>query len=256
MNIVLLGSGNVATHLGSALKSAGHKILQVYSRNIHHAEELAQKLQTLATDKLEELTSEAEVYIISVTDSAIDSVAKDFPFRDKLLVHTSGTTPLDVLKPASDNIGVFYPIQTFSKQKELDFKKVPISIEAINTETENTLFNLASSLSETVVKLNSQQREVLHLSAVFACNFSNHLYAVANNLLVENKLNFDLLRPLIAETASKSQFFSPQDVQTGPAVRNDQLTINKHLDFLDDKPHLKQLYDLLSQDIINLHQKA
>lgn len=256
MNIVLLGSGNVATHLGLALKRAGHEILQVYSRDLQHAEELAQKLRARAIDNLEELTSDAELYIISVSDSAISSVVDAFPFRDGFLVHTSGTTRLDVLGAASKNIGVFYPIQTFSKQKDVDFKRIPLALEANSVESERMLMELACSISDTVVKLNSQQREILHLSAVFACNFSNHLYAVANNLLAENKLSFDLLRPLIAETATKAQFFSPADVQTGPAVRNDQLTINKHLNLLEENPGLRKIYEMLSQDIINLHQKA
>ena len=256
MKIVLLGSGNVATHLGKALKKAGHEILQVWSRTKKSALQLAELLNATAISNLDALSAEADIYIISVPDEAIGNVASTFAFPDKLLVHTSGTTSLEALSSASNKTGVFYPIQTFSKQRQVDFSSTPIAVEGNSEEVSDSLFSLAESLSDKVVFFDSEKRKALHVAAVFACNFSNHLYALAKTILGENSLEFDLIRPLIKETAGKAQNFFPEDVQTGPAVRMDFATIEKHLEFLENQPELQQLYEKLSQSIINLHQKG
>jgi len=256
MDAVILGSGNVATHLAKALVSAGHRVLQVWSRNLSHAQELAEKLNSAAISSFGQLSAEADIYILSVSDDAIPELAAAFPFGDKLLVHTSGTTGSEALNERSSSIGVFYPLQTFSKQRDLDFSVIPIAVEANSAEAEDLLIELARSISNKVVKFDSEQRKALHVAAVFACNFTNHFYAIADDLLRENGLNFDLIRPLIAETSLKAAQFSPFDVQTGPAVRNDELTINKHVKFLEERTELQVLYKLISQNIINLHQKA
>jgi len=256
MKVVILGSGNVATHLGRALKTSGHSILQVWSRSKINADLLASELNSLGINSFEDLDKDGDIYIISVSDDAIPFVASKFPFKDKLLVHTSGTTGIDVLEKASAKRGVLYPLQTFSKQRDIDFEVIPIAIEGDSQETVESLSTLAKTLVDKVVLFDSEKRRALHIAAVFACNFTNHFYSVAHQILKENHLDFDLIRPLIAETASKVQTFLPEEVQTGPAVRNDQITLNKHIKFLEDKPELEDLYKMISQSIINFYQKA
>ncbi len=255
MKVVLIGSGNVATHLGKALKSAGHTILQVWSRNIQNAHELAELLNAKAISSLALLSDAADIYIISVSDDAIPSIAAAFPFSNKLLVHTSGTTGIEVLQRASQRTGVFYPLQTFSKQRPVNFQKIPVAVEGCTAEIESDLKRLAESISENVVVFDSEKRKALHVAAVFACNFTNHLYTLSKEILGASHLNFELIRPLIEETAKKVQNFYPDEVQTGPAVRNDLAIVNKHLEFLKGKPELQALYRDLSQNIINFYQK-
>lgn len=252
MKIVLLGSGNVATHLGKALKDSGHEIVQVWSRTLENAKALAETLNSDFTNNLSQINDKGEVYIIAVSDNAIPEIAESFPLNNKILVHTSGTTELTI--PGMS--GVFYPLQTFSKQKSVDFFQIPIAIEGVNVKISELLENLAKSVSSNVVKLDSEQRKALHVAAVFACNFSNHLYAIADKILTDNKLDFNLIKPLIAETAEKIRQNPPITVQTGPAVRRDQITLNKHLEFLENMKDLQDLYQRLSQSIINFDQKA
>lgn len=256
MKVVLLGSGNVATHLGRALKENGHSILQVWSRSQENAIELAVELSAEGISSYDLLSSEADIYIISVPDAAIEDVCMHFPFENKLLVHTSGTTGIEVIEKVSHKAGVFYPLQTFSKQRPVSFKIIPIAIEASSHAIEKTLKELAASITSTTVIFDSDKRRALHVAAVFANNFSNHLYTIANGILKDSGLDFALLRPLIAETSSKVQSFFPQEVQTGPAVRNDQVTVNKHLEYLKENHELEEIYRLMSQNIINFYQKA
>ena len=251
MEIVLLGSGNIATHLGKALKMAGQNISQVWSRNNEKATELADAVGAVPVSELSEVSYSADLYILAVNDDAIRSVAEQISISDGLLVHTSGTTGLDVLDGIAGRTGVFYPVQTFSKSKAVDLRKVPIAVEGSSPEVTNTLHSLASRISEKVMSMDSVQRRTVHVAAVFACNFTNHMYVLANKLLADQHLDFDLLRPLIAETALKIQTAEPASVQTGPAVRDDQSTMDKHLELLADDPALSELYGKLSQSIIN-----
>lgn len=252
MKVALLGSGNVGTQIGKALKNAGHEIAQVWSRNAIHADELANTLSTISTTFLSDLDSSADVYILSVSDDAIEEVSSKFPFKNKFIVHTSGSADLNLVNIS----GVFYPLQTFSKLKDVNFKEIPIFLESSHEDGMQLLKSLADSLSTKVFEIKTDQRRALHVAAVFACNFSNHLYAVANEVLKSNGMNFELLKPLILETAEKIQTHSPELVQTGPAIRNDQTTLNKHLEFLESYPRFKEIYKDLSQSIINLNQKA
>jgi predicted short-subunit dehydrogenase-like oxidoreductase (DUF2520 family) len=256
MNIVLVGSGNVATQLGRAFKMAGQDIVQVWSRNIEHARELADTLASEAISDLFDLDRNADLYIISVKDEAINQLACELKVGDKLIVHTSGSTGIDVLEGSSSKIGVFYPLQTFSKLKSIDFRQIPIAIEGNTPEVALTIHAIADRLSEKVIELSSEQRKSLHVAAVFACNFTNHLYALSQELLNEQQLDFDLLRPLITETASKVQLNDPITMQTGPAVRGDQSTMDAHLELLAGKPELKELYEKLSQSIVNLREQS
>lgn len=254
MNIVLLGSGNVATHLGRAFKMAGQSIVQVWSRDIEHARELADNLASEAISDIDDINRSADLYIIAVKDNAIRELALTLNIGDQLIVHTSGSTALEALDGVSGHIGVLYPLQTFSKNKAVDFRQVPIAIEANNPEDLAAIRAIADRISEKVTELSSAQRKALHVAAVFACNFTNHLVAISQQLLEHENLDFDLLRPLIAETAHKVQLYDPATVQTGPAVREDMEIINSHLEMLQDQPELQDLYRKLSQSIVNLHK--
>lgn len=250
MNIVLLGSGNVATHLGKSFSNAGHTIVQVWSRSILHAKDLADHLKAEAIDQLSELDLDADLYLVSVVDDAIISVLEQLPSIYKIVVHTSGSTGMNVISPYSKEYGVIYPLQTFSKAVDIDLSNTPILLEASNEDVLDKLKELASSVSKNVQYCSSEQRVKLHIAAVFSCNFSNHLYAIAEKLLSESELDFDLIRPLIMETAQKVMDKLPSEVQTGPAVREDQLTLNQHRQQLKNHPDWLSIYNLLSADII------
>ena len=247
--IVLLGSGNVSTHLGIALQEKGFSIVQVYSRTLASAKALGDKLQTNYTDNIKEVVADASIYIFSVKDSALPEILKQLPPLSGLLVHTAGSVPIHVFADYTERRGVLYPLQTFSKNRQLLFNNLPFFIEANCLEDEILLEKIASTLSNKVVHLPSKKRKQLHLAAVLACNFTNHLYASAAKVLEEQGLDWDLLLPLIQETAAKVKDLHPKEAQTGPAVRYDENVINMHLEMLKENPHLQELYRLLSQDI-------
>jgi predicted short-subunit dehydrogenase-like oxidoreductase (DUF2520 family) len=250
MRITLIGSGNVATHLGAAFKNASHRIVQVYSRSENNSELLAYHVGAEVITELTQINAETDVFIIAVVDDAIAGIAEQLAKYNILMVHTSGATSLYNLTAFTDKAGVFYPLQTFSKTKEVDFRSVPLCIEGADGIITQTLKELAQSISNHIYIIDSAQRKTLHLAAVFACNFPNYLYRVAQQLLAEQNMPFELLRPLILETAGKVQKHFPADVQTGPAIRKDQQTILNHLQMLKNEPELEQLYRLLSQGII------
>ncbi len=247
--IVLIGAGNVAMQLGLALKEAKHSIVQVYSRQNIAASGLADLLKCSFTSSLEKINITADIYIIAVNDDAITAVVKHLKLSNQIVVHTSGSAAMDILKPSSKNYGVFYPLQTFSKNNRADFKSIPMCLEANNTATLEKLQVLASSISGNVQEINSEQRKTIHLAAVFACNFSNHLFAVADSILASDKLSLDILKPLIDETAKKIKTHSPLEMQTGPAIRGDKKTMDKHLKMLSGQKEYRQLYKLMSKSI-------
>jgi len=249
MDIVLLGSGNVASHLGSALVEAGHRIRQVYSRTGPHAQALAAALDTVPTTDLAAIDPQADMYIIAVKDDALASVAAQLPPTQGMVVHTAGGVDMEILAGHAANYGVLYPLQTFSKAKPVDFSTVPIAVEASDEASLMRLEALAAGLSRHVFRCDSKQRLSLHVAAVFACNFTNHFYAIAADILNQHDLDFDLIRPLVLETAQKVMEHQPKDVQTGPAVRNDVRTMEKHLRLLETDPTLAQLYRLISERI-------
>jgi len=248
--IVILGSGNVATLLGGALLEAGYDIVQIWSRNLKHAEVLAASLHARFTDDIDQIDSSADFYILSVSDDAISPLSERMQAIEGIIVHTSGSTSMNVFENKFSKYGVFYPFQTFSKEREVDFKQTPILLEASDPAVSAVLKPIALSISTIVLECNSDQRKVLHLAAAFACNFSNYMYIIAQKLLEESQLDFDLLRPLILETANKVQKFMPENAQTGPAVRKDLVTINRHIEQLEDKPDILAVYQLLSDQII------
>jgi predicted short-subunit dehydrogenase-like oxidoreductase (DUF2520 family) len=253
MRIVLLGSGNVATQLALALKAIGEEIVQVYSPNVVNAKALADVVKAVAIDDLAQAEQQADLYIISVKDDAIEDVAKGLNSVTGLVVHTSGTTDVKVLLGQVKRAGVFYPLQTFSKSRNVSFKHIPICLEADEQDL-ILLRALAGKLSSKVYELDGEKRKVLHLAAVFACNFPNHLYALANQILQKHNLDFDIVRPLIAETADKVMVNLPDNVQTGPAIRGDERTMDKHLKMLSNLPELQEIYQTLSNSIKITHK--
>ncbi|MDF2432042.1 MAG: hypothetical protein JWP44_1673 [Mucilaginibacter sp.] len=250
MRITIIGSGNVATHLAAAFKNAGHRIMQIYSRDMHNAALLAYHVGAEAINDLNSISQETDLFIISVKDDVIVPIAQELAKHGKLIVHTSGATDLEALLAFTPRAGVFYPLQTLSKNKEVNFLTVPLCIEGAAENITKELEELARSVSNNVYRVNSGQRKILHLAAVFACNFPNYLYGVARELLTAHQMDFELLRPLILETAQKVQDHLPVEVQTGPAIRNDQATMKAHLRMLEDEPALKLIYNVLSQAII------
>lgn len=253
-NIVLVGSGNVASHLGLALKEAGIQIQQVFSRKLQHASILAKKLQADYTNDPNQIRTDADLYILSIKDDVIAEFANHSVFKGKFIVHTAGSISIDTFNGISNAYGVLYPFQTFSKNKKLDFEEVPVLVEGNNNINTSALMHLAKKITNNASVVNSEQRSALHISAVFACNFSNHMYAIAYHLLKENGLGFDLIKPLIKETAEKIKQVSPRDAQTGPAVRFDNRIVNQHLEALNS-PVYKDIYALLSQSIQNEQTK-
>jgi predicted short-subunit dehydrogenase-like oxidoreductase (DUF2520 family) len=254
-SIVLIGSGNVATNLAFALLSKHKKIVQVVSRKIENAKSLAEKVGAGYTDDLKSIIVNADLYIIAVSDSAILEVISNINIKDCMLVHTAGSVDMDVLKPSAKNYGVIYPLQTLSKKTHLDFfNNVPLCIEANNEDNTRKLSELANKLSGRVYLVNSEDRKVLHLAAVFVNNFINYMYVAAARIMNNRNMPIEMLMPLIGETfkvIEQSEFKSINEILTGPAVRNDMETIRKHIELLKDFPDLKKVYELITNNIIN-----
>ncbi|NLB02915.1 MAG: DUF2520 domain-containing protein [Bacteroidales bacterium] len=255
MTVCLLGAGNVAVHLGKQLQAAGYKVLQVYSRTDASARSLAQTLACAWTDDLQSL-SPADYYLCALKDEALPLVLQQIPSFPGVWLHTSGSLGLDVFESYTKNCGVLYPLQTFSKQRELNLSKVPFFIESRSPEVLSNIRSMAEKLTERVYELDSSKRSYLHLAAVFACNFSNHLYELAAEILQDQALSFDLLLPLIDETAGKVHEKSPKEAQTGPALRMDHNIIDKHLALLESQPARAELYRLLSESIFESNKKV
>ena len=255
MRICLIGAGNLATQLGLALSEKGHQIVQVWSRTSKSATELAIKLKCKFTTDISSLSYNTDIYIISVSDTAIETVLAGRSWDTTMVVHTAGSIPMDILATYCTNFGVFYPFQTFSVERKIDFSEIPIFLEANSTKNLEILTGLAKSVSLNVKIADSDQRQQLHLAAVFACNFVNHFYKIGEELLQEKGVDFELLKPLILETASKIVSHSPASSQTGPAIRKDKMVMDKHLAQLSGHPDLKILYSLISDRIIQKHKQ-
>jgi len=255
MRICLIGAGNLATQLGGALSEKGHQIVQVWSRTEKSAALLALKLNCPYTTEISLISKQTDIYIVAVNDIAIESVLSKRNWDDTIVVHTAGSTPMSILAPYCRNFGVFYPFQTFTIAKDVQFSQVPICIEANSEKNLDLLKDLAMSISQNIQVLDSRQRQQIHLAAVFACNFVNHFYTIAKALLTENEIDFEILKPLILETASKVVDQSPESSQTGPASRNDTTVMDKHLLMLTHHPDLQILYKLISERIVQTHKK-
>ncbi|ADY51423.1 Domain of unknown function DUF2520 [Pseudopedobacter saltans DSM 12145] len=254
MNVAILGAGNVAWHLSKAFIMAGHPVRQIWNRTVEKAADLSFEIGGNSIADLANLKEEIDLIVITVNDEAIEKVASSLnPKPHQIVVHTSGSTSIEVLRPYASNCGVIYPLQTFSKEVPVDFSKIPVFIEGSNMEITNKLVEIFKCITSKVEFANSAQRMNLHISAVFACNFTNHLYSIAADLLREHQLNFEYLKPLILETANKVMNADPADVQTGPARRNDQITMDKHLAMLSNDTDKQELYRTISQRIVKMY---
>ncbi len=251
ISVVILGSGNVATHLFKAFHKAKNvEVVQWYAR---HTESISSyNNDVFITNDINSL-KEADVYIIAVSDDAISDLATQFPFENRLTVHTSGSVGIYDLDKKNKR-GVFYPLQSFSKDAEVNFEDIPICIEVIDKSDYKILKSLATALGSKSHKVNSDQRKALHLAAVFVNNFTNQLYRVAHEITEAQGVEFDILKPLMLETAKKVQHLSPFMAQTGPAKRNDKRTIKKHLKLLENEHH-KAIYELLTSSIQKTHER-
>ena len=252
LRIIMIGAGNLAHHLCQALFQTDNDIIQVFSRTYSKAEQLASQVNAEAVNELKAIRTDADLYLLAVPDSAIELVAHQVQSKlsDKsFLVHCSGATPAVVLKAISTRYGVFYPLQTFTVEQKPDFSSIPFCIYANEIGDEELLEFLARKLSPKVYRLDDSQRAVLHIAAVFANNFSNHLFQIADSILEDKAIPFDLLQPLIFETARKVQSNNPNTLQTGPAIRGDQNTIKRHLNYLQNYPEYKEIYTLLTKSI-------
>ncbi len=251
LKVVIIGTGNLARQLFPALQDSGKaQVIQVVGRN---SNALGYFSRNTATGSLNDIDPYADVYIIAVSDDAISAVSEIFTNTKKLVIHTSGSVAMEALS-GTYRKGVCYPLQSFSKDREVDFREIPICIEAQDKKDLALLRELAQALSGTVLELSSDKRRSLHLAAVFANNFTNHLYQISNELLEGETLSFDLLLPLIRETATKLSQMSPIDAQTGPARRDDQAVIRKHLQLLEKQRH-REIYALLSNSIKHTYAK-
>jgi len=252
-NIVIIGAGNLATQLARQLVRKGFCISQVFSRTAFSAQTLAENIGANYTNSTDEIDKNADLYICALKDDALPEVLNRLPDIKGIIVHTAGSVEMAVFEGKFKKYGVFYPLQTFSKTREVAFENIPVFVEANDSETLQQLKNFASCISEKVYEANSYQRKMLHLSAVFACNFVNHLYAQADDIVKESGFDFDVLLPLIDETAQKVHRLNPIDAQTGPAVRFDETVMQKHLSLLAGDSTKKQIYKLISNSI---HEKA
>ena len=254
LKFCFIGAGNLATHLARELHAESGRVVQVFSRTKSSAKALAQELYTDFTNSPSEITTDADIYFVALKDAVFHDVLSKIDFQNKLLVHCSGSLSLSELDNYSENTGVFYPLQTFSKSKQLDFFKIPVFVEANSIGNENKLIQLAEKISGKVTVLDSAKRKSLHIAAVFACNFVNHFYTLAAKYLADQDIPFEVLHPLIEETARKALEMHPKQAQTGPAIRFDENIINDHLESLKDYPPLKELYNSISRSIFELHQ--
>lgn len=255
-NIVIIGAGNLASQLALALTDKNIRVQQIFSRKMESARELAGKISAGFTNNLTELIRDADLYVIAVKDSAIPEVLENLQMNeDQLIVHTAGSVPMSILEGFSTNYGVFYPLQTFSKTRKVNFSHIPICIEANHPANFMKLETLGKQLSGSVNQINSEERKALHLAAVFTNNFVNHLYAIGADILHEKKLNFELLKPLITETAAKVQELQPLDAQTGPAKRYDNTIIEAQLNLLESQPEYRKIYSFVTESIFQLQQK-
>lgn len=255
MKIVFIGAGKLAVNLGRALVMAGHDVMQVYSRTMQSASDMAAVVGGAPLTNINELSNEADAYIIAVSDGVLPELIPQIckGREQKVFMHTAGSMPMDVFSGMALHYGVFYPMQSFSKERKVDFKTIPCFIEANDECSMRVIGELAESVSDNIKELSSEDRKYLHLSAVFACNFVNHCFAISADILAEHGLSFDVMYPLIDETVRKVHQMEPATAQTGPAVRYDGNVIRAQSMLLRGNPLVKDIYERMSMSI---HRKA
>ncbi len=254
MKIVLIGSGNVAWNIGKLCVQHNHEVVQIISRNASTASALAYELNTESSNYFSVINKEADIYIICVNDDAIPSIALELNGINKLVVHTSGALSADVLQACSSIYGVLYPLQSLVSNAT-KVPTIPFLVQGNNRTTTTLIETFALSLSNKVQVVTNEEKVNFHLSAVLVNNFTNHLYTLANNWCLKNKIDFSMLLPIIEQTATRIKTQTPQALQTGPAIRGDKQTIAKHIELLQNEAYLTELYALLTKGIESINKK-
>lgn len=254
MKVVLIGSGNAATVLGKLMINAGHNIMQVAGRNASTLSKLAATLNADAIVDFEKMNRDADIYIICVSDDAVANIAQQIKFHPKILVHTSGSVSMNVLKDISEKYGVIYPLQSLRKELET-LPETPLLIEGNDERTKNELVNFSKTFSKNVTGANEEQRMNMHVAAVVVSNFTNHLFTLTKEFCEAKKIDFKILFPLIKETVLRIEKNDPAEMQTGPAYRNNEATMEKNLILLEDNFYLKEIYKLMSESILKWYKK-
>jgi predicted short-subunit dehydrogenase-like oxidoreductase (DUF2520 family) len=248
MEVVILGTGNVGQVLGTLIKNAGHRIVQVYGRTPDKATQLASELGSAPACSFSAIAKDAQLYLVALADTATAALHENWHTNKGLVVHTAGSVPLEVLKDVSNNYGVLYPLQSL-RAPHIPEAGIPLLVDANTPDDLALLTDFAGTISPVVRHCSDEDRLHLHLSAVLVNNFTNHLYKLAEEYCHQHGLHFELLYPLILETANRATRISPSEAQTGPANRNDMNTINRHLEQLKSNPPLAALYQMLSASI-------
>ena len=251
MRVVIIGAGNVASVFGRLIAKANHQIVQVVSRNINHAQRLANELACASADNPKVLDSSADIYLVAMADAALNEIHENYFLADKLIVHTAGSISKDILKKVSSSYGVMYPLQSLRKENLELHQDIPLLIDGSSEEMLAMIETFARTLSSTIGFANDEQRLKLHVAAVIVSNFTNHLYALAADYCGKEGLDFKMLQPLIEETALRLRHHQPSEMQTGPAIRKDIITLDKHLHILSQYPALKKIYLKITDSIMN-----
>jgi len=254
MKVVILGSGNVGTVLCKLIAKSENELVQVVSRTPEHARDLASRFNTRAGALSDSQFEDADLYVVALTDAALDSIEKVSGLKNRFVVHTAGSVPMGVLKGVAASYGILYPLQSLTKSYD-EIPEIPFLVEGNNKETQHRITEFVRSLSCDVINVTEHERMFYHIAAVFAANFTNHMYALAEEICKKEKLDFGVLLPLISEVSSRIRTTSPYDLQTGPAIRDDILTLNKHIQSLSAFPDAKYLYLKLSESILKFYQK-
>ena len=254
MKIVLIGAGNVATALGRLFYKNGLQIIQVVGRSEAGTKKLAEELQCTYTLLLQEVSKEADIYIIAIPDDAVSKIADNLRLPDKIVVHTAGTLSIGAIKNISENTGVIWPLQSLRKEI-VDLPEIPFVIDGSNEYVNMFLNRLLSEISENVIMLKEEDRIKLHLSAVVVSNFTNHLYALTQEYCDQNNLPFEFLSPLLSETASRLDKYEAKNVQTGPSVRGDKVSVSSHIKLLEQYPAFQSLYKQFDESIRKMYDK-
>lgn len=254
MKVVIIGTGNTATVLGRLIQQSGHSIIQVYGRTTEAARLLAESLNAAYVTFMKDIDPDGDLYLLVVSDNALATIAGQFSFPTKLLVHTAGSVSIDILKNASKNYGVLYPLQSLRKEVE-SLPVIPFLVDGNTSDDLTLLYDFAKTLSPLVQKANDADRKKYHLAAVLVNNFSNHLYTLAGDFCAGTQTDFKLLLPLIQQLPLRLNEYSPQELQTGPAIRNDQGTIDTQLTLLNSYPQIKNLYALFTKSIQEYYSK-
>jgi predicted short-subunit dehydrogenase-like oxidoreductase (DUF2520 family) len=248
--VTIIGAGNVGHNFGKAFRQAGYIINEIYSRTQNSAMLLSKTLNCDYTTDLSNLKSNTDLIILAINDDALAKIVDQIQIKDKVIVHTSGSTPISVFENKGfEKYGIFYPVQSFSKNETESLEPIPICVEGNNQKTEDLLYSLASSVSTKIYAMDSEKRKALHVAAVFANNFTNHMFHIADDILKQNDISFEVIRPLLEKTAGKLKTETPLNAQTGPAVRNDRKVIDNHMEYLKDQIDYQDIYDKVTANI-------